>query len=86
MIWQSLPGRQYTLETLRQSQPGVWSSVLAELSAWENVLTLEVPIASYDPAAGEFKITSCTPDFAAGAITFPLPYDLTVPRRFYRVR
>ena len=82
MIWQSLPGRQYTLETLRPSQPGVWSSVLAELSAWENVLTLEIPIASYDPAAayrlrssgttpptGEFKITSCTPDLAAGTIT-----------------
>lgn len=73
--------------------------MLAEFSAWENVLTLEIPLASYDPAAtyrlrcggttpptGESKITSCTPDLAAGTITLTFPYDRTVPRKFYRVR
>jgi len=82
MIWQSLPGRQYSLEVATAANPGVWSPLLTDLSATESVLTLQIPLADYNETssyrlritgittpATNFKIISFTTDAAAGTAT-----------------
>lgn len=48
MVWQSLPGRRYVLESASSADPGNWSEVLPQASASEKVLRLEIPLSEYN--------------------------------------